>query len=228
MQKYDNIYHEIYALYAMNIAYPNFADDMVKSESPDWVDAENSIGLEVTRAESKHIGYTRYFVNQYLGKKEEEVPEEIRVQFRGDIIIEKGRIFSICDSKGLVDGTRHIKFAIESCEKKLARLNSRSFSLYESNELFLFLAFTIGSYDVELFASNYYIAERSFAKKFSRIVLFDNNTLYDFRPSSGTTEEHNFSEEELSILKRVSLFLRSKSDWRNGTKFSEIAQLVCN
>ena len=223
---YDGTFDEIYALNAMCLAFGRCYLDFEKCEHPDWCNPRIGVGLEVTRAQTAHIGYTYHFSNQYLGKRKNEVPEHDLKIFSGHIFTSQGRIIGISDSKGSVDGTRHVKLAVSAYEKKLCRLNSTHFTIFNENELFMYLTFMMNSDDMDLFRVECSKIEDNHAVKFSRIMLFDNCALYSYRPSSGLTESYNFSDEELSRLLDQSLVLRSKSKWKNGTKFCEVLRQV--
>lgn len=53
--KMDNVFDEIYALLVAEYLYSGFVDGMYKWESPDWKNNENSLGLEVTRAQKSTL-----------------------------------------------------------------------------------------------------------------------------------------------------------------------------
>ena len=81
--QFDGTCDEIYALLVAEHIWPGMADKMQKWESPDWKDGANFIGLEVTRAQNKHYGYTMNVVAKYLGFPKEQIPTKILDGFSG-------------------------------------------------------------------------------------------------------------------------------------------------
>ena len=57
MSAFNKLEYELYALLALNQSFSQFVQPpIVKEESPDWLDTENEIGIEVSRAENTQIG----------------------------------------------------------------------------------------------------------------------------------------------------------------------------
>lgn len=124
---FDTISDEIYALLVVEQINPGILNDVRKWESPDWKDDADFMGLEVTRAQTKHIGYTYNVVAKYLGKQKEQIPANILKNFKGYTEFRNGKLFMISDSKGLVNGNRHVSFLLEHLKAKLQKLNGLHF-----------------------------------------------------------------------------------------------------
>jgi len=219
MDRYDSTYIELYALIALDSVYPYITRNMVKGEHPDWYDKCTDIGIEVTIAQTKHMGYVKKLANQYLGKDITSVPLKSRKGFRGDFYTHKGKLTSISDSKGLVDGTRHIQLAIESASRKLNKLNGEHFEVFTQNCLFIYLSFSSNNEDINLFCTMYKEIAREFGLGFSKIYLFDNESLFVISTETLTFERYQYSNEQLRSMKKKAIQLREKCDWRNGVEF---------
>ena len=199
---YSTLYYEIYALMSIELAFPEYSRNMLKGECPDWHSIIDNIGLEISRAENNHIGYCTKFSNTYLGKNRKEIPSQKISEFKGNLFFDDNdKLFAISDSKGLVDGCRHIHFAISSVENKLKRLNSCSFCRFNENDLYLFLTNSIHGNDLSIFLEKYHCIEREFQYRFSRIFLFDNNSLYSIIIKDYFIKQYCFSGEALMMLK---------------------------
>ena len=208
MTKYDKLYDEIYAVLAINTAYPTSLDKITKGEHPDWQDEYNDVGIEVVRAMNPHMGYVRNIWNQYHGQDIKAIPLKNRKGFRGEFYTHKGKLSGISDSKGLVDGTNHIKLAIEATCKKLALLNSPHFKVFQCNELFVFVPFTINDSDLLLYCEQYQEIATGFSNRFFHLYLFDNGCLYRVSESNLSVERFEYSHEQTSLMKQVSISLK--------------------
>ena len=219
MTKYDKLFDEIYALVAIHIAYPNLVNRIVKGEHPDWQDEEGAVGIEVVRAMSQHMGYVRSIWNEYHGEDIKTIPLKLRKGFLGDFTTHNGRLVEISDSKGLVDGTRHVQLSIHAAESKLSLLNKTHFSYFKSNELFIYVPFTINNSDMKLFCDAYKLLQKDFDKKFSRLYLFDNVGLYAVQTNTMEVNTKEYSNEQLSFMKLASLALRDTASWETNNRF---------
>lgn len=125
----DSVFDEISALLVIEHLYPESVHNICKWESPDWKDIDNSLGIEVTRAQNKHIGYTYNVMTGYLGAPKNQIPVNLLHNFHGETVFADEKLFIISDSKGLVDGNRHVCFLLEHLGIKLEKLNASHFAI---------------------------------------------------------------------------------------------------
>lgn len=85
--KMDSVFDEIYALLVIENLYPGSVDNIYKWESPDWKNNDNSLGIEVTRAQNNHIGYTYNVMTKYLGASKNQIPVSLLHKFRGETFL---------------------------------------------------------------------------------------------------------------------------------------------
>ncbi|HWQ98957.1 MAG TPA: hypothetical protein VN538_12820 [Clostridia bacterium] len=219
MMLYDKLFDEIYAVLAINKAYPISLDNLVKGEHPDWQDRHVNFGIEVVRAMTQHMGYVRSIWNRYHGQDIKAIPLNKRKGFKGDFFTHKGKLVGISDNKGMVDGTNHITLAIEATCKKLELLNSSHFNVFHRNELFVFVPFTIDDSDLDLFCEKYQKVAGKFIYRFINIYLFDNNSLTRVSEKDLSLERYMYLEEQASSIKQVSSLLREKHQWPEKQRF---------
>lgn len=223
LKVYDKIYTEIYAVLSLELISPGYADGFIKSESPDWQNTIKNIGLEVARAESKHNGYTNNLVNAYLGKNRNDIPQKIIDDFQGDLSFsDNGKLSIISDSKGLVDGKRHITFALDETTNKLNLLNKPHFHVFRENGLYLFLTNEICGSDLNLFLEGLNDLLRKYRIRFDIIYLCDNVSLYKIVVKEAAVHKHLFINSELKDLKTSAKVLRHANDWEDGACFTDI------
>lgn len=82
----DSVFDEISALLVIEHLYPESVHNICKWESPDWKGIDNSLGVEVTRAQNKHIGYTNNVMTGYLGAPKNQIPVNLLHHFRGKTV----------------------------------------------------------------------------------------------------------------------------------------------
>lgn len=216
--KMDSTFDEIYALLVTNYLFPGFADSMKKWESPDWKNEDDTFSLEVTRAQNSHIGYTNNVMAKYLGQFQNQIPPKILQSFRGWTCFKDGKLLAISDSKGLVDGARHIYFLLDHLDNKLKKLNASHFTSCCHNYLFEFSEGCFSDYDKQQFSDAIQKLSSSYPRTFDKIIAsaYD-NVLYFL--SDGTCFEDNVPTQEFT---RLAILYRKSSNWQKGTSYSEI------
>ena len=222
MKKFDNLYHEIYAMLALDAIYPTYSMNMKKGECPDW-DDESTRGLEVTRAQTKHMGYTKnVLINQYLGKAKKEIPANIVANFKGELYFKfynnEERLNIVTPHKGLIDTHSYLHIANESIAHKLERLNSSDFTTFNNNELFVFLGFAFNAQDIECIKNEYEISIKRHRIFFSKIYLFDNSSLWAMASCCDDIAQEDMSPH-LAKLKTDAIRKRNESNWKDRTPF---------
>lgn len=219
MSAFDNLEYELYVPLVLNHSFPEYAISPVKGESPDWQDTKNSIGIEVSRAYSKHIGYTISIANRFLGKHRRDIPKRILDSFRGSLKFDKERLFYVSDSAVLVNGDRHMRLALEKAKEKLTLLNGSHFKHFEKNCLFLYLTQSPLDRDINLFMSEYSALAKEYCISFNHVFLmaFDSITHIDFQ--KGIRTDCYLTDDCNASLNRKTHELRHASTWDEGTMF---------
>ena len=223
MSAFDKLEYELFAVLALYNSFPEFIADPVKGESPDWQDEKAGIGIEVSRAESSHIGYTYSIANRFLGKKRSEIPPHILQDFRGSLTFDKrDRLFAISDSKGLFDGDRHIRLALDRAKEKLDLLSGPHFRCFETNGLFLYLTMSLLDDDAQLFLSEYTKLAKQFLLHFDHVFLMALDSIANVDIRKGQVTEYPLPDGMLAQMNQKTHELRKASDWKNGTGFFDL------
>ena len=84
---YEKLYNEIYAVVSLKYLWKEYKPSFVKSESPDWINENMNLGLEVTQALLPDDGKTESFIEKYLGCLKKELPASA-IQFYGDKLLQ--------------------------------------------------------------------------------------------------------------------------------------------
>lgn len=225
--RYDKLYYEIYALLSMEYTHKNFGLNFHKGESPDWQNQIDEIGLEIARAENKHIGYTKNLINTYLGKNKAEIPEKIIKKFDGSLSFRNEHLLTVSDSKNLVEGTRHIDFAIDTLKAKTDLLNQQHFLVFKRNFLFLYLINTASDTDIDLFCHKSRQVCSDYNFNFDKVILLDYTCLHIIDLANRKTKAIEMPDSAFSVLRHLSQELYGLSSWTDGTSFAAVYQKSC-
>lgn len=221
MSTFDKLEYELYAPISLYSSFPIFTIGIVKGESPDWQDEVNGIGIEVARAENNHIGYTYNVANTYLGKQKYSIPTRVEQSFKGDLNFDTdtGKLLYVSDSKGLVDGNRHIKLAIAKAQDKLILLNKSHFRCFDKNCLYMFLTASLIGNDSDEFLEEYLNLAHKYKHSFSDIFLMALDCIFWIDTKGNQIFQHVLSDLENSIHDTHVHLLRNINDWNTGTPF---------
>ena len=223
MSAFDKLEFELFAILALIEMFPPFVTDPVKGESPDWQDEKAGIGIEVSRAITPHIGYTYSIANMFLGKRRSEIPSKILQTFRGSISFDKrNRLYMISASKGLFDGDRHIRLALERAKEKLKMLSESHFRRFETNCLFLYLTMSLLGDDSQVFLSEYIKLAKQFPLRFDHVFLMALDSIEEIDIQKEQVTEHPLPDGMLAQLNQKTHELRKANDWKNGTRFFDV------
>lgn len=229
MSVFDKLEYELYVPIILSNTYPEYVSQIEKGEHPDWQDKLNSIGIEVARAENNHLGYTKQFANQYLGKQKSDIPQKQLQGFIGAARFNRSRkLIAVSDSQGLVDGTRHIQLAIEKAKEKLDLLNKPHFQCFQTNCLFLYITASVLPGDDTLFQDGYLNLAEQYNNRFQIVFLLDYESLYRFEMTTHVIQKTVFQGDSLQKLQDLTHVLRKMSNWDEGTPFSGLYTQVCN
>lgn len=209
--KYDKLMDEIYGLLVMDLLYPKMFERVRKNERPDWKDDADLYGIEVTRAETKHIGYTNNKMGSYLGRKIEEIPRKELEQFDGATVFVKGKLKAVSPTKGLIPGNTHVMYLLEHLKKKLQLLNhldaedkpkksDTPFTVCTHNYLFEFSTGIFSDQDKLDFGQGIREIAAHYQYIFEEIIVGDcGNSVLCFS-TDGTYKEHSVSPVGLTRL----------------------------
>ena len=222
--KRDSKFDEIYALLIIKQLYHRAIDDIYKWESPDWKNSDNSFGIEVTRAQDEHIGYTYNVMTKYLGDAKNNIPAKLLRDFRGKTYFSGEKLLAVSDSKEPVNGNRHIQFLLKHLGIKLKKLNGPLFTICAQNYLFEFSIDFFAKQDELEFAEGIKRISSEYPHTFDNVIVHTYDSVLCFSPS-GDFSTHAIQSQELANL--ASLY-RNSSKWDKGTLFSDITKEVLN
>lgn len=133
---YEKLYNEIYAIISLKYLWKEYKPGFVKNESPDWINENMKLGLEVTQALLPDDGKTESFIDKYLGCLKEELPYSA-IDFYGDRLhFYNGRFWAVLDAeRKQQDYIEKVKYRFD---KKLEKLNTNYLHM-ENNGIYIYV-----------------------------------------------------------------------------------------
>ena len=223
MSAFTKVEYELAAPVVLLQSFPDFVKNPVKGEKPDWKDPEHGIGIEVSIAQTKHMGYTTHFFNKYHGMHKSKIPQKELDGFQGMLEFdENDRLVVVSESRGMTDRAEYIVEALKSARKKLERLNASDFDKYDQNALFLFVTGTILKEDSIWFLGEYSEAVRDWNAYYSDVFLMDYDSITHFDFLEQEIHRREFSDREIDDMQELIHLLRHRSNWTDGVRFFDV------
>ena len=132
---YEKLLNEITAVTTLKYFWRGYHEGYVKWESPDWLNRNDDIGIEVSQALFPRDGKEESFLETYLGRPKEELPAEAFLYFGSRLYFYNNRFWALLDdSENDVDAEEKI---VARFRAKLRKLNT-NYRLCAVNALYLF------------------------------------------------------------------------------------------
>ena len=128
---YDKIYFEKYALLSIVDCLQLDLENFQLLDKPDLQNDTDSIGVEVTRAITQHVGFTNALTNKHFGKGKsgkliKQEIEKMFPDFKGSVMVIPGDIATISSSKGMDDTQNRLVVAENSIMEKSSKIGRAS------------------------------------------------------------------------------------------------------
>ena len=212
---YEKLLNEIYAVLSLKYLWRDYRPCFVKSESPDWVNENMELGVEVSQALLPDDGQTASFIENYLGCRREELPVSALERYGQRLHFYNGRFWAVLPADGCQqDDMYKAKYRFE---RKLEKLNT-NYRKMRYNGLYLFLHPADGSnFDASgLYA---YMKERQQHTKrtFDWVFLNCGKVIYVCNYRADSMEAIDFPRNAENFLNVEAERLRQCRTWEDGT-----------
>lgn len=226
MVEFEKLYNEIFAILSLEFFWRDYSGGYKKGESPDWYNPDASVGIEVTQAIMQEDGEAQSVVNQYLGRKKEEIPEDILQRYLGRAYFYNGRLWAIMPEAGKEENLTACEKALYRFEKKLERLNS-NYTPYQTNALYLYLhESNITDEDTAGFIKKADDIQKDRTRKFDSVFLNCINALRVVDMKNGSWETVHIPQDALVFMRSRTEQLRHGMEWKDGTEFSAVEDSI--
>ena len=220
MVEFEKLYNEIFAILSLKYFWRDYSDGYIKGESPDWYNPVDSVGIEVTQAIMQEDGEAQSVVNQYLGRRKAEIPEDILRRYEDRTYFYNDRLWAIMPEAGKEDNLTACEKALFRFDKKLERLNS-NYTEFNTNALYLYLhESNITDEKVTGFIRSAEKKQKECARKFDTVFLNCVNALRVVDMKNGSWETVHIPQDALAFMRSRTEQLRHSMEWKDGTEFS--------
>lgn len=212
--EYEKLLNEIYAAISLKYLWQEYKPYFVKAESPDWINPTMELGLEVSQALYPADGKEGYFVEQFLGKKQEELPKEAIEYYGSRLHFYNGRFWAILPS----EETSCVMRAKFRFDRKLEKLNS-NYKQSKYNGLYLFLH-PANKEQIDIDDLFQYIRERQekVPRRYDYVFLNSVDRIIIFNYIEDSVSEIIYPENADTFLEDEAAYLRYMKDWTIGTR----------
>ena len=204
---YEKLYNEIYAMVALKYLWRGYRPGYEKSESPDWLNPTQSVGIEVSQALLPYDGQDADFLEQWLGKLSAEIPAEAKARYEGRLSFYNDRLWALLPDPR--DKRTWEEKSLYRFLRKLEKLN-KNFTVCKTNALYLYAhACAEDVSDVRRLMKNMAESQQDARVKFDLVFLDCERSIYilDFR--SGGVAEMPTGEQAKKFLEQQTESIRN-------------------
>ena len=213
---YEKLYNEIYAIVSLKYLWKEYKAGFVKNESPDWINEEMNLGLEVTQALLPDDGKTESFIDKYLGCLKEELPIAA-IEFYGDRLhFYNGRFWAVLDDeREPQDYLLKVQFRFD---RKLEKLNI-NYARMKNNGIYIYVH-PAKNEKVDAKKLYHYMKKEQSKKKFGFKWVFLNciDKIYVFDFEEDSIERIDLPANAESLFNNDTEKLRHSCPWKDGTR----------
>ncbi len=214
---YEKLYNEIYAMVVLKYFWKEYQPGFVKGESPDWKNPKMNFGLEVSQALLPYDGQSESFLEHYLGRLKEDIPESALEKYKGKLYFYNGRLWALInDEENQIPYQEKVKIRFE---RKLEKLNSH-YTHYTCNALYLYAHAEPEKRD-EIEAIMRAMQEKQALKRyqFQKIFLDCKSCVYLLNFQESVLQEIFIPKKAQIFLEMETETLRHQFQWETGTLF---------
>ena len=217
---YEKLFNEIYAALSLKYLWQEYRPSFIKSESPDWINEEMELGLEVSQALLPDDGQTKNFIEKYLGCLMEELPEVMMERYGERLYFYNGRFWAVLPDENKEQD--YIYKAEYRFREKLEKLNT-NYQRRRYNGLYLFLH-PLNEYEIdagELFLTMQQIQENR-SQKFHWVFLNCRSKIYICNYIEDVFREIELPQNSADFLNKETERLRQNIVWKNGASIEMV------
>lgn len=202
---YEKLFNEIYAVTVLKYFWKDYGGTFVKWESPDWLNRVTDTGIEVTQALIPRDGQEECFIEKYLGKKKEELPENAFEKFGDRLYFYNGRFWALLDDESNTI-TAEDKI-LTRFRAKLAKLNT-NYLRCKTNGLFIAGHCTLTEAEAENLGKQIAGLQRKETFGFDLVFLAARTALYIYEPKHNGFSAVPLPEKAVDFLEEKTAEIR--------------------
>ncbi len=205
---YEKLYNEIYAMVALKYLWRGYKAGYEKSESPDWINRADSVGIEVSQALLAYDGQGASFLSKWLGKLREEIPDEDKARYGERLYFYNDRLWALLPDPR--DGRGYEEKSLYRFKRKLEKLN-KHFTPCSRNALYLYAhAEPDSPGELRALMGDMSAAQQRRERQFSLVFLDCRSSIHVFDLAAGTMDTmpvgraaRGFLEQETERIRKA-------------------------
>lgn len=214
---YEKLYNEIYAMVALKYLWRGYRPGYVKSESPDWVNEKESVGIEVSQALLPYDGQDAGFLEAWLGKLSHEIPAEDKARYAGRLYFYNDRLWALLPDPR--DERTWQEKSLYRFKRKLEKLN-KNYGDYKTNALYLYAHDTPGDTgEVRRLMEEMGEWQKDMKKAFDLVFLDCRSSIYILDFGSGGVAVMPVVSSAKTFLEQQSESIRNAENAEDKTEF---------
>jgi len=223
---YEKLLNEIYAAVSLKYLWKDYKPSFVKSESPDWINEAMDLGLEVSQALLPDDGQTESFIEQYLGRRREELPASAIERYGERLHFYNGRFWAVLPDASVGVHQNYLSKAKYRFDRKLEKLNT-NYQHRRYNGLYLFLH-PADETDIDAGQLFEYMRHRQERQnvKFDWVFLNCVKVIYVCNYGKETIEPIVLPKNAENFLNMEAEYLRYCGEWTDGVSLDDVLGAV--
>ena len=213
---YEKLLNEIYAITVLKYFWEGYHEGYVKWESPDWFHVGDDIGIEVSQALMPRDGQEESFIETYLGRPKDEIPEEAKVRFGQRLYFYNNRLWALLDD-GHSDISNEEKI-LTRFRAKLAKLNT-NYRRCATNALYLFAHAEMDEIEARAIETVLISLEEAEERRFDLVFLDCKTKLFIMDLNGDRLTAVPLPEKALAFLNEKAEAIRAVFPEGNGTPY---------
>lgn len=215
---YEKLYNEIYAIVVLKYFWEDYKPGYIKWESPDWLNRKESTGVEVSQALLPYDGQAESFIEHFLGRPKEEIPEAAFQKYGERLYFYNGRLWALLNDEN--DPFSYQEKILTRFSRKLDKLNSH-YILCGFCALYLFAHAEPTKEEIEGLLSQMAQMQNRRRSQFEIVYLDCGNYLYLLDFLQNSVKAIPLPEKALAFITAETEELYQSIDWDKGTAFEE-------
>jgi len=214
---FEKLFNEIYAVVSLRYFWEGFDGVFVKNESPDWINPQLDMGLEVSQALRQNDGEAKKFIELYLGRPKSEIPATFTEKYAGRLYFYNDRLWGILPEDEIKG--EYVSKALYRFECKLEKLGT-NYARFRHNALYLFLHTDQETPEgIENILLGFDYIQNRGKTRFDMVFLGCSRALYVLDMNESTVKQILVPEDAVNFMNDETEKLRSFYQWENGAQF---------
>ncbi len=215
---YEKLYNEIYAVVVLKYFWEDYKPGYIKWESPDWLNRQEQTGIEVSQALLPYDGQAEHFIEDFLGRPREEIPEAAFQKYGDRLYFYNGRLWALLNDEN--DPFGYQEKILTRFSRKLDKLNSHYLPCHFC-ALYLYTHAEPTEEEIKGLMGKMAKEQSRRENQFEFVFLDCGNRLYllDFRQNSAKAIP--LPEKALEFITAETEELYQTVDWHKGTAFEK-------